>query len=193
MWSVETCSDWFAVQLLRIHFSGWYHLFCARGAILQLQNNSNEVVKINCISSPTSWPYVAEFPSAARFELQETLEFLSDANTALLSCAGHNQSCLLTVWSKEVLGLRWLQSTAVFFHGMFHNVSVFAWANPSEIHPVLAARWQCCAFWSSNGVSDQQLMPHFSFQLSLFCYELYLDIQFWQVLHEIFLRIEMSF
>lgn len=38
VWSAETCSDWFAVQLFRIHFSGWYHILCARVTILQLWN-----------------------------------------------------------------------------------------------------------------------------------------------------------
>ena len=30
---------------------------------LQLQTNSNDNVKTNCVSSPTSWPYAAESPS----------------------------------------------------------------------------------------------------------------------------------
>lgn len=138
MWSVETCSDWFSVQLFRTHLSGWCHIFCARVTILQLQNNSSEVVKINWISSP-SWSLHGRVSS----ELQDldSPEFTWIPVwcwhcSAVL--AGRDQSWFLTVWSREALSLPWPQFSAVFLHGMLHNSSVFAWVNSSEMLPVLA-------------------------------------------------------
>lgn len=99
VWSVETCSDRLAVQLFRIHFSGWYCIFSAGVTILQLRTNSNEVVKINWISSPISQLYMAVSLRAAKSELQETLEFLSgvvlDRTWSELS---------LTVWVRKHWG-----------------------------------------------------------------------------------------
>lgn len=69
MWSVETFSDWFSVQLFRTHLSGWHHIFRARVTVLQLQNNSSEVVKINWTSSPPPGLHMVISLRAASLEL----------------------------------------------------------------------------------------------------------------------------
>lgn len=120
VWSVETCSDKFAAQLFRTHLSGCYHIFHARVTILQLQNNSSEVVKINLVSSPSAWSLHGRISLRdARPELP-WVHFNSCLMLALLYCPAQEMIRVVS-WQ---CGVRkgW----------------VFAWVNSTEILPVLA-------------------------------------------------------
>lgn len=133
--------------------------------ILQLQNNSNEVVKSNCISSLSSWSCMAEFPS----ELQDltSKRCLNSYLVLTLLCCPAQDMIRAVSWQRVV---RKCWGCTGFSPQLCSSMGYFIMLQ--SLHDLTVAR--CFQSWLHGGSSvpcgaEMGLLPQFSFQLCLFC------------------------